>query len=92
MGWEWVREALEKLQGVEPYEVSQVLAAERRWPRPAIGLGGVRVLVIYGRTHTGRPLRVVVKHKEGRDWWIVGARELRADEVAELESWEARGE
>jgi predicted DNA-binding protein len=30
-GWEWVREALEKLQGVEPYEVSQVLAAERRW-------------------------------------------------------------
>lgn len=63
----WIREALEKLQDVEPYEVSQLLTAERRWPRPAIGLGSVRVLVIYGRTHTGRPLRVVVKHKEGQD-------------------------
>jgi hypothetical protein len=90
VGWEWIREALAKLQGVEPHEVSQVLNGPRRWPRPAVGLGGVRVLVIWGRTLTGRPLLVVVKHKEGRDWWIVGARELDPDEVAELEGWEAR--
>jgi hypothetical protein len=35
-------------------------------------------------------LLVVVKHKEGRDWWIVGARELDRAEVGELEEWEAR--
>jgi hypothetical protein len=50
VGWEWIHEALARLEGVEPHEVSQVLNASRRWPRPAIGLGGVRVLVIWGRT------------------------------------------
>jgi hypothetical protein len=92
VGYEWVREVLDKLQGVEPHEVTQVLTAKSRWPRPAIGFAGIRVLTIWGRTRTGRPLLVAVKRKDEWDWWIVGARELEPTETAELEAWEARGE
>lgn len=92
MGYEWVREVLDKLSGVEPHEVTQVLGSRSRWPRPAIGLGGVRVLTLWGRTHAGRPLMVALKRKDEWDWWIAGARELEPDEVVELEAWEARGE
>jgi hypothetical protein len=92
VGFEWVREALDKLQGIEPHEVNQALAAKSRWPRPAVGLGGVRVVVIWARTRTGRPVMVALKRKDEWDWWIVGARELEPAEVAELEAWEARDE
>jgi hypothetical protein len=92
VGFEWIEVALEKLQGVEPYEVTQALTADRRWPRPAVGLGGVRVLVVWGRTQEGRALKVALRHKDARDWWIAGARELSPGELAELEQWEAHGE
>ena len=66
-----------------------MLAAPRRWPRPAVGLDGVRVPSLWGRTRTGRPLIVALHHKGGWDWWIVGAREMTAAEVLEFETWEA---
>ncbi|WP_088283646.1 hypothetical protein [Kineosporia sp. A_224] len=89
MGYEWVWEVLDKLIGVEPHEVSQVLAARRRWPRPAVTVEGFEVLTIWGRTKTGRPLLVALKSKDEWDWWIVGARELDPGETAQLEAWEA---
>jgi hypothetical protein len=92
VGFEWIRVVLDKLEGIEPHEVTQVLAATSRWPRPAVGLGGVQVLTVWGRTRTGRPLMVALRRKDRRNWWIVGARELDQDEAAELEKWEARGE
>jgi hypothetical protein len=90
VGYEWITAVLDKLEGIEPHEVSQVLAARSRWPRPAVGVGGTRVLTIWGRTRTGRPLMVALRRKDEWDWWIAGVRELSSNEVAELEEWEAR--
>jgi hypothetical protein len=73
VGFEWVLEVLDKLLGVEPHEVSQVLSARRRWPRPAFTVGGFEVLTVWGRSLTGRPLLVALKRKDEWDWWIVGA-------------------
>jgi hypothetical protein len=92
VGYEWVREVLDKLQGVEPHEVVQALSASPRWPRSAITLDGLRVLTVWGRTRAGRPLMVGLRHKDEWTWWIVGARELSPDEVAELENGEGRDE
>ena len=92
MGFEWVREVLDKLLGVEPHEVSQVLGARRRWPRPATTVEGFEILTIWGRTLTGRPLMVALRRKDEWDWWIVGARELDRDEAAQLQEWEARND
>jgi len=69
-----------------------VLAAPSRWPRPAVGVAGIRVLTIWGRTRTGRPLIVALRRKDEWDWWIAGVRELTQDEAAELEEWEPRDE
>jgi hypothetical protein len=92
VGFEWIEIVLEKLQGIEPYEVTQVLTADRRWPRPAVGLGGVQVLIVWGRTRKGRALKVALRHKDAWDWWIAGVGDLNPRELAELEQWEARDE
>jgi hypothetical protein len=90
MGYEWVGVALDALRGIEPFEVTQALGARRRWPRPARDdVTGVSVLTIWGRTDRGRPLLVAVRHVQGLDWQIVGARDLGEAEISELEKWEA---
>jgi hypothetical protein len=83
---------LAKLTGIEPHEVMEVLAAQQRWPRPAVDDVGVRILTIWGRTPTGRALMIALRHREGTDWWIAGARDLTPDERMQLEEWEARHE
>jgi hypothetical protein len=80
--------ALDKLAGIEPHEVNQVLAGPRRWPRPAVGLGGARTLTVWGRTKEGRALMVALRHKTGMDWWIAGARDLTDAEESALAQWE----
>jgi hypothetical protein len=50
---------------------------------------GVRVLAIFARTDTGRPLVVVVRpDRDGLDHVIIGAREPTGDELAMLRRWE----
>lgn len=82
--------ALKSLRGIEPYEVMQALSAQRRWPRPAKGPYGHAAMTIWARTNDGRPLIVVVRRLSKWDWQIIGARDLRPDEVSEFEAWEAR--
>jgi hypothetical protein len=88
VGYYWLLVALERLEGVEPYEVSQALAAARRMPRPAVSAEGIRVLTIWARTLTGRALLVVVRQTSDWDWLILGARDLRPNELAEFMIWE----
>jgi hypothetical protein len=88
MGYEWPGWALDALRGIEPYEVVQALGATRRWPRPAVGSGGLAVLTVWSRTDRGRPLIVAVRRTDDRDWLIVGAREMRLRERAEFARWE----
>lgn len=93
VGYEWLAAGLDALQGIRPHEVNQVLGAHRRWPRRGRDpVTGIEVLTVWGRTATGRPLLVAVRHLGGLDWQIVGARALRADEVAQLEKREAGDE
>jgi hypothetical protein len=92
VGYEWITAVLAKLAGIEPHEVMQVLAAQRRWPRPALDDVGIRILTVWGRTRTGRALMIALRHKDGLDWWIAGARELAPDELRQLEEWEASHE
>ncbi|BCJ66321.1 hypothetical protein GCM10009779_56400 [Polymorphospora rubra] len=64
MGYEWVPLLLATLKGIEPYEVRQVLEDQRpRWPRRAVGAGGVSVLAVWGRTRAGRRLIVVLRRQ-----------------------------
>lgn len=91
VAFEWAPGALEWLakQGIEPYEVLQVLTDTKRWPRQGqIGPGAV--LTIWGRTQAGRALLVALWPEQGSlDAHITAARELTADEEAELQRWEA---
>lgn len=90
MVYRWPPWALESLpEGIEAHEVVQALAARRRWPRLARSDTGVVALTFWARTEAGRPLLVAVRQVGTWDWEIVGARDLRADELAELEEWEA---
>lgn len=90
MPYEWDEWAINALAGVEPYEVRQVLEADRRWPRPAVAPAGLRVLTVWGRTRAGRGLIVAVYHSSGHIWKIIGAREMSTDELAEFAKWEER--
>jgi hypothetical protein len=86
VGCEWPGWALDALRGLEPYEVVQALGA--RWPRPAVGSGGLAVLTIRARTDSGRPLIVAVRRTGDRNWLILGARDMRLRERAEFARWE----
>jgi hypothetical protein len=89
MPWSWFPLALRNLTGIEPWEVIQALSADRRWPRPMIAEDtGIRALTIWARTRAGRPLKVAVRHVEGREWEIVAAAELTPDEDEQLREWE----
>ena len=90
MPYEWDEWAINALAGIEPYEVRQVLEADRRWPRPAVNPAGLRVLTVWGRTLAGRGLIVAVYHSSGHIWKIIGAREMRTDELAEFAKWKER--
>ena len=69
-------------------QVLHVLEAELRWTRPAVDPAGLRVLTIWGRTRAGRALIVAAYQSGGQTWKIIGARELRAHELAEFAKWE----
>lgn len=87
VGYDWLPEALAALLGVEPYEVTQVLAARRRLPLAATS-GGVRFIAVMGRTHAGRPLVVAVRKVGEFDQQIIGAREMTPAELKRFEAWE----
>jgi hypothetical protein len=90
VGYEWVSTLLAALVGIEPYEIRQVLEEGDRWPRPAVSDVGVRLLAVWGRTRSGRPLVVVLRPTgTALDWLIVGAVDMTPDQVAEFEGWEA---
>lgn len=88
MGYEWPDWALDGLDGIEPYEVVQVLGARRRWPRPAKSPAGVAVVTVWGRTNAGRPLIVAVRKTDTWTWSILGARDLSSSEATEFARWE----
>lgn len=90
MGYLWLTITLARLEGIEPYEVLQVLGGSRRYPVPGQSPDGVRILTVWGRTRAGRPLVVALRKvpDSERDWWILGARDMSASELALLERWE----
>lgn len=90
MAFRWASGVLDWLaeRGIEPYEVQQVLQYGKRWPRQGHTLQGA-VLTIWGRTRAGRALLVVLwPEQDSLDSYITGARELSAEEEAELRRWE----
>jgi hypothetical protein len=90
MGWNWVPGVMDSLDGIEPYEVSQVLGSAKRWPRPGASRDtGIGSLTIWGRTWAGRPMMIGVRLGPGLDMQVYAARELTAAQVTELEKWEA---
>jgi hypothetical protein len=85
--YRWLDEVLARLNGIEPYEVSQALSSERRMPVAAANMG-INCLGILARTHAGRPLAVVVRGEGGFDWRIIGVRDMTIAELAAFEAWE----
>jgi hypothetical protein len=49
----------------------------------------MRVLTVWARTRTGRPLIVAVRQVDAWDWQILGAREMSGADLTEFEKWEA---
>ncbi len=88
MPYRWWRKTLEALADIEANEVIQALSAEQRRPVPGVALG-IPALSIWARTDAGRPLIVGVRHLDGFDWGIIGARDMTPTELAEFEQWEA---
>jgi hypothetical protein len=88
--YRWMELALAALAGVEPYEVVQALSGGRlRLPmRP--NTGDPRLLGIVAPTNSGRLLTVTVRHDEGFNWWIVGARDANDAERAAHKQHERR--
>jgi hypothetical protein len=89
VGYEWLEIGLQRLRGIEPHEVMQVLTSKTRRPVPATGPDGHMVLTIWGRTTAGRPLIVGTRRLSQWDRQIIGAREMHPNEIAEFEAWEA---
>ena len=89
MPFKWALGALEHLpEGIEPYEVMQVLSSTRpRFPVPAWSQG-VHALTIWGRTDSGRALVVACVQRDGLNYDVAGARELKSLERDLLEKWE----
>jgi hypothetical protein len=77
-------------RGIEGFEVQQVLQSGMGWPRQGHTPVGA-VLTVWGRSRAGRALLVVLWPEQDTppDSYITGARELTADEEAELRRWEA---
>lgn len=48
------------------------------------------MLAVLGRTPSGRGLLVYVRHADGLDWTIVGARPMTLGELDEYEEWETQ--
>lgn len=91
MVFTWAGGALEWLarQGIQPYEVLQVLRSGKRWPRQGHSPAGT-VSTVWGRTVAGRALLVALWPDQGSlDSHITAARELTTGEEAELRRWEA---
>jgi len=89
VGYDWPGWALDRLRGIEPWEVMQVLTGKRpRWPRRGCDRTGASILTVWGRTHAGRPLKVAVYQVSTWQWHIAAARDLNGSEVAEFEQWE----
>lgn len=90
MGYSWLPGRFAILVGVESSEVMQVLdGASRHLPRRVTAANGLRLVAILGRTASGRGLVVFVRHDDGLDWTIVGARPMTQPEGVEYEKWEA---
>lgn len=94
MPYRWLEIAFRALalQGIEAYEVVQVLAGVggRRRVVPAFSREGLPVRSIWGRSATGRALIVVVRAAGGFDSVIIGAREMSDSERGEFETWESQ--
>jgi hypothetical protein len=91
--YEWLPAAFAVivLAGIEPYEVMQVLHGNARRPVPVVdATTRLRLLNVWGRTSTGRPLIVTVRLHAGFKMHIVGARDMTAEERKEYERWESR--
>jgi hypothetical protein len=67
----WLGATLAALRGIEPHEVLQALAAQRRLPAPAMD-ASVMAFGIYAAASSGRPLVVTVRRSGNFDWWILG--------------------
>jgi hypothetical protein len=93
VGYFWLPVTLAMLRGVSPQEVLQALNAQRRYPVPGYSPEGISVLAIWARARTGRPLVVALRRipDGGRDWWIIGARDLDDAELTRFEQWETKG-
>ena len=89
VGYEWLDIGLQKLRGIEPQEVMQILNGKTRRPVPGYGPDGHWVLTIWGRTKEGRPLIVVIRPLSGFDWQILTARPMTDAQLTEFEAWEA---
>lgn len=87
MPYHWYAMALETLAGIEPHEVTQALAATRRLPYP-VTVAGTRLVNIIAPTSTGRLLTITIRHHDGRDWWILGARDATDQQRAQYKQWE----
>ena len=90
MGYQWLPGRFVILVDVEPSEVTQVLDGTRRHlARRVTAANGLPLVGILGRTASGRGLVVFVRHDDGLDWTIVGARPMTQPEGVEYEKWEA---
>ena len=90
MGYRWLPGRFAILVDVESSEVTQVLEGTRRQlPRRVTAANGLPLVGILGRTASGRGLVVFVRHDDGLDWTIVGARPMTQPEGVEYEKWEA---
>jgi hypothetical protein len=70
----------------------QVVTGKTRWVRSAVaGWGDLQLVTIWGRTYNDRPLLVAVRLLGNMRTQIIGARDLRPEELAEFEAWEASG-
>jgi hypothetical protein len=89
VGYEWLSSAMQALRDIEPHEVMYVLNSKVRRPVPAQGPYGHELITIWGRTAEDRALIVAVRQLSQWDWQILGVREMRTNEIALHESWEA---
>lgn len=92
--WYWALAQILMRTGVDADDVFDLVdgwfrGARRVWLRTAVDPAtGLKSLVIWGRADDGTPLSVFAR-RLGRDIEVYNAAYLTADQVAELEKWEA---